>query len=132
MPTNEYRFRSWPNSQQCEKRAKTRGRQTGQNRDRMNEAFVENAENKVNHEHGNNQQDAKTAKRALESRRGSLIAEAHRVRQADLARCFVHQSCRLAQRNSRLHIELEIYRWKLADMVHAQGRDSLLQARHRR
>ena len=51
---------------QRQQRAKAGGRQTGKNRERMDEAFVENAEDDVDDEHGHEQKQAEISQTKTE------------------------------------------------------------------
>ena len=55
-----------------QERAETRRRQSGKNRDGMEEALVENAENDINHQDGHHEQHAKSRQRRLKSLRIAL------------------------------------------------------------
>ena len=82
MPTNAYMLRSLPNSEQRDQRAETGGRQAGQDRQRMDEALVQDAEHEVDHEDREHEQDAHAAQRRLERLRGALERADERRRQA--------------------------------------------------
>ena len=66
---------------QREQRAECRGRQPGKNRDRMNEALVQNSQHDVNHQDSHQQQQAESGERSLKRFRGSLKLCGHRGRQ---------------------------------------------------
>ena len=63
MPTKPIHVQLHAEEQQREQRAEPGGRQAGENRDRVDEALVEHAEHEVDHEHGDDQQEAQ-ARRA--------------------------------------------------------------------
>ena len=65
MPTNPYMSRSMPTDQQREQRAERRERQPGENRDRVNEALVQHAEDHVDHEDRERDQDEQSLLRRL-------------------------------------------------------------------
>ena len=72
MPMIATTLRSWPKQHQRQQRAHAGGRQSGENRDRMNEAFIQHAEHDVDrHQRGQNQQRL-IRQRILERRRRAL------------------------------------------------------------
>ncbi len=67
-----------PEREQC---AETRGRQAGKNGQRMDEAFVQNAQGQVNDHNGQEKQPAHTGQRILESLGRALEARDNGIRQ---------------------------------------------------
>src|SRR5690349_940424 len=97
----------------------------------MDKAFVEHSQHEIDDQYGNEQKYAKTALRTLECGCRPLITKSNGVGHPDLTSGFVNQPRRFIERDSRLHIELEIHSGKLSDVIYAERRDGRLQLRHR-
>src|ERR1700692_2636101 len=93
---------------QRQKRSKARGRQSGQNRNRMQEALIENAENDVNHKDGHREQNAKTRKRRLKSLRVALESRCGRRRKSS-PRQIIDFGDRVSNRCAGLKIKGDRY-----------------------
>ena len=94
----------------------------------MDEAFVEDAENQVNHEDGHDQQNAESAERFLEGLRAALEAGDDRNRQRRIGQ-RLHLVHRLADRDPAGQIKRECHRRKLARMVDRERAEALGEAR---
>ena len=103
------------------------GGQSRQNRDGVDEAFVEDAENQVNHEDGHDQQNAESAERFLEGLRAALEAGDDGNRQRRIGQ-RLHLGHRLADRDPARQIERECHRRKLARMVDRERAEALGEA----
>jgi len=86
-----------PERHQSHERAQARGRQSRQNRERVDEALVEDAQNEVDHENGQEQQDAHAFERALERLRGALERRVDGRRHLHRGHCLVDFLDRLGQ-----------------------------------
>src|ERR1700692_4580028 len=101
---------------QRKKRSEARGWKSRQNRDRMQETFVENAENDVDHKNGHGEQDAKTRKRRLKSLRVALESRRGR-RSKSLPRRVVYFADRVTDGCAGLQVKGNRYCGKLPQMV---------------
>ena len=88
--------------EQC---ADARRRQCGKNRERMNVAFIQNAQNDVDGHQRRQNQDRLVRERSLESLRGSLKGRLNTRRQSDFVLGQVHRFHRVAQRRIRRKVE---------------------------
>ena len=115
---------------QREQRAKARRRQAGQNRQRMDEAFVENSQDDVNHQNGHDQQKSQPGQRRLKHRRRALEARADGRGQVQFALQFVDFIHRRAERDAGRKVERHGDGGQLADVRNGHRRDAARQFRH--
>ena len=104
---------------QCHQRAKSRRRQAGQNRQRMNETFVENSQNDVDDEDGHDEQGKEALQRRLVNLGRALKTAGDGCRQMHLGFKFLNLRDRRAERDAGSEVEGNGDRRQLADMRNA-------------
>ena len=90
---------------QRQQRAKRRRGQAGQDRDRMDEALIENAEHDVDDDDRRREQQALALQRLLEDLGVALVAAAYRDRELDIALELRDLVDSRAERVARLEVE---------------------------
>ena len=115
--------------QQRQNRAHTRRRQRGENRERMDVAFVEHAQHDIDrHQRGQNQQRL-IRQGVLERLRGALKTGLDAGRKADLLLGLVNHFHRVAQRDAGRQVEGESHHRKLSLVADDQRRVARLEVR---
>src|ERR1700682_3407580 len=114
-----------PEQKQREQRADAGGRQARQDRDRVNEALIENAEHDIDHEDRRDDQERLARERILEHRRGALKAGRDAQGQIRLLFDFLNLRHRVTERHARFQVEGNRNRRKLLQMVDLQRPDRL-------
>ena len=118
--------------EQRQQRAHARRRQRGKNRDRMDVAFVQNAQHDVDrHQRGQNQHRL-VGQRSLKGFRGSLKRRLNAGRQANFVLGLVHCLHRLSERRVGSEIERKRHHRKLALVADRDGRAASLGGAERR
>ena len=115
---------------QGDERAEARGRQPGENRDRVDVALVQHPQHDVDDADRDEQQQAEVGHRLLEGLRRSLEGRRHRRRQ-QAGRDAVDVVDGGAKRHARAKAERDRHCRQLADVVHRLGPDRLLRRQHR-
>ena len=108
--------------EQREQRAESRKWQARQNRERVNEAFVENAQHDVDHDDREQQQEDQPLLARLERLRRARESGAD-GRGQRLPRGLLDVSHRRAERHARRQVERQGHGRELPAVVHAQGAD---------
>ena len=103
--------------QQC---SEDGGGQAGENRDRMDEALIENAQHNVNYEYGDEQQDRQILERTLELLHGALESSADGTRHTQVEDGIFHLLRSVSQRGSGFEIKSDGYGRKLPEMTDAE------------
>src|SRR5271155_4755195 len=97
--------------------AEPRRGQGGDDRDRVDRALVEHAEDDVDRDQGRQDQDWRATERALKRLRTALKTGGNRARQVELLRGLLDRGDRLADRNFHGKVEAQRYRRELALVV---------------
>ena len=106
---------------QRQQRAEDGGRQSRENRDRMNEALVQNAEHDVDDENRDDQQDRQVLERLLELLHGSLEAGGDRRGHARVSRMARPRAAAASpSEKPGCRLKRDRRRGKLAEVVDAQ------------
>ncbi len=98
----------------------------GENRERMDVAFVQNSEHDINHQDRDDQQDPQVSERTLEGFGGALKVRRDTGWQC-LAGEILHLRNHVAQRRARLQVERNRHRVELSVMIDGLRPGSLLQ-----
>ncbi len=130
MPTKAYRREIHAEEQQREQRAHARRGQSGENRQRVDEALVQDAQHDVDHQHGHQQQHAQAADRRLERLRRALEAAADRRRHVHLALDRTHAVDGIAERDAGREVERDGHRRQLALVIDGQRLRTAGEPRH--
>ena len=109
---------------QRQQRAQTRRGQAGQNRQRMDEAFVKAAEDDVNDQNRGDQQESKPFLRRLKYLRRALKTATHGRRQVHFGLDSFQSLHGVAQGNAGRKIERNRHRRQLTDVRDARGADA--------
>src|SRR6185437_3911227 len=117
---------------QCQQRAQSRGGQAGQNRDRVDEALIENAEHHVDHQDCRDQQHALTFERLLKDLRGALEAGRYRHREIHPAFELADFLDGLTERYTRREVERDGDRGQQSLMIDQNRTERRAQRRDRR
>src|SRR5207245_1279525 len=107
MPMMPITERSIMAELQRQQRADAGRRQRGQDRERIDEALVEDAEDDVDDDERRGDQRRFARQRGLEGLRVALEGSDHRRRHADLARGLVHRLDRFSERHAGLQVEAQ-------------------------
>ena len=114
---------------QSEQGADARGRQRGQNRQRMNVAFIEDAQDKIDRNQRRGNQHRLVCQGGLERLGSSLICGLNTGRHSHLVVHFVYGRDGVTQGCRRSQVERERNHWKLTLVVHRDGNGCRLQVR---
>src|ERR1700722_2781248 len=97
----------------------------------MNEAFIKNSENEINHHDGDDKQKTEPLERALKLSGSPLKSKGHRCWHTNLFRCSPDEPGCSIERDARLQVELECNGRELTNVVRSQWRYRLAQCRDR-
>ena len=106
--------------QERQQRTQAGGGQTGKDGQGVHEALVENAENQIDHQDGDQQEDTQPLQGRLEGLRRSLQARVQRYRQAQVPFQRLDAVDRLAERDARQEVEGNGHRWQLPLVIDSQ------------
>ena len=120
-----------PESHQRHQRTQAGGGQARQDRERMDEAFVEDAEHEVDHEHREQQQDAHTLQGALEGLRRAAEGGVDRGGNLHRRHCLVDLLDGLGQGHAGAHVEGERDRRQLPEVGDRERADVVGELRQR-
>ena len=107
---------------QGDQRADAGRRQARQNRQRVDEVLIEDAQNDVDHQDGREQQHALIGDRLLKDLSAALEARRDGCRQSDFACHLFDRLHRFAQRHAGSKVEGDHYRRQLGDVVDGERR----------
>ena len=106
---------------QSQQRAEDRRRQSGKNGEGVDEALVENPQDDVDHQDGDDQQDRHAAERFLELLDGALEIGAQSGRHAQFLNGLIHPVGGLPQRKAGRQVERYRHRGKLSEMSRSRA-----------
>ena len=112
-----------PEQDEQDQRADPRGRQRGQDGDRVDVALVEHAQHDVDHQNGRGDEQRSRGQRGLERLGGTLEGPLQRDRRAQLPLDLLDMIDRLAERIARRDVERQRHRRELALMVDGERLD---------